>query len=162
MEQHMLTPQQAAPLFTTPERAKLLDFLLTAALTREPPLVFGQRFVHAFRDRTIIPATLDAREVAGLLHFHVDTIYEMVAEGRLIGFTASGQPFVRDGKRGRKGLRILETSVQVYIEIATAQATARREAPITPPPAAATLAAPKPKAKAAGSRVVLPYPGRTR
>jgi excisionase family DNA binding protein len=104
--------------------------------------------------------TAGAQEVADLLGFHVDTVYNLVEKGRLRGYCGNGERFVRGGKRGKKALRIFIRSVEEFLAGFNARAT--EEAP----PPVVEDEAPPPKVKkpqpSRGSRVVLPYPGQSR
>jgi hypothetical protein len=114
------------------------------------------------------PESMSAKETSASLGCCVDTVYEMVEDGRLKGFCFSGKPFVRKGTRGRKGLRILATSVDDFVAAAirvTAVTTAEQEVSVPPPAAIPSLqsSVKKPLATAKSkTKVVLPYPGQKR
>jgi len=108
---------------------------------------------------------LTAKEVAGCLRCSVDKVYDLVEAGRLRGFCLSGEPYVRKGRRGKKGLRILGVSVEEFITAALAATAKLSHMPKQPEPeqAAPRPSLPRPNSSQSGrSRVVLPYPGRSR
>jgi len=117
------------------------------------------------------PEILTAKEVATRLRCCPDTVYELVESGKLRGFCLNGGSFVRKGKRGKKGVRILAASVEQFItagvEAVSVRVAAAEPAPVLgeqevvlPPPSADKVKKPFP---AGGkSRVVLPPPGRSR
>lgn len=108
---------------------------------------------------------LTADEVAGYLKCHVSTVYDMVSKGRLQGFSLTGN--TDKHKRGRKGLRILASSVDDLVTRGLHEQTPPVEATTSPAAVQMALARPAPTprpttpARAQGSRVVLPFPGGT-
>jgi excisionase family DNA binding protein len=113
-------------------------------------------------DKQVIPGpgeNLQAKEVAASLNCHVSTVYELVEKGRLRAFSLMGR--TAKGKRGKKGLRILASSVRDLI------ASGLNKADEPPPPEEVAIppSAVTPPPRRSGrskSRVVLPYPGQSR
>jgi excisionase family DNA binding protein len=110
---------------------------------------------------------LTAEEVAVYLKCHVSTVYDLVNRGRLKGFSLTGN--TQKNKRGKKGLRILATSIDDLVAKGLEERTEQRGGELPharPEPAVAALPPPvKPRvmkpARDRGSRVVLPFPGGT-
>lgn len=107
---------------------------------------------------------LTADEVANYLRCHVSTVYDLVSRGRLKGFSLTGN--IDKNKRGKKGLRILSSSVDDLVAggLNEMAGTVRVE-PNPPPPEPVGVALPlppepwaMPPARRRGSRVVLPLP----
>lgn len=93
------------------------------------------------------------QEVAERLRCHVSTVYVLYHEGRLKGFSLTGN--CDPSKRGKKGLRFLESSVDDFIQSGLQQVPAPpRHEPLPP---ALSLPEVTP-ARRGGSRVVLPPP----
>lgn len=123
---------------------------------------------------------LKAKQVAEWLDCHVSTVYDLLEQDRLRGFSLTGR--TEKGTRGRKGIRILASSVRAFIasgieefgkgDQAGQSSPARVEQGTTihPPvsndvtkPAQSTPNRPRqPEQGRPKSRVVLPYPGQTR
>src|SRR5262245_31303624 len=103
---------------------------------------------------------LQAKDVAAWLACHVSTVYDMFEKGTLKGFCLGR---AEKGKRGRKGLRILASSVREFISSQmgpTAPAVVEQEEPVEPetvlltkPPAARSRLS-----RPSGSLVALPPP----
>jgi excisionase family DNA binding protein len=104
---------------------------------------------------------LTAEEVATYLKCHVSTVYDFANGGRLKAFSLTGN--TNKNKRGKKGLRILASSVDDLVATGLAEREPAR--PVQPEPQPVPL--PHPQAttqrpRSAGSRVTLPRPGRSR
>jgi excisionase family DNA binding protein len=110
---------------------------------------------------------LTAEEVAAYLRCHVSTVYDLVRGGRLQGFSLTGN--TQRNKRGKKGLRILASSVNDLVTNGLNE-LAR---PVRYPPSlaetepVAVTALPRTKtrptrpSRGRGSRVMLPFPAET-
>jgi excisionase family DNA binding protein len=108
---------------------------------------------------------LTANEVAELLRCHVSTVYDLVKKGRLRAISLTGD--LMSDRRGRKGLRISECSLNEFLDTALAPKDINppRAEPEPPQPLPDPLplrTRPVKPAGRSGSRVVLPYPGRSR
>jgi excisionase family DNA binding protein len=161
---HLIELAHDAPFLVAPRFAGPLGHNTCAGLTQWPRTTMSDCLTLADIVVKYGP-TADAKDVAEFLGFHVDTVYEMVADGRLRGYCANGKPFVRSGKRGRKGLHIFVRSVQEFIERCNARSM--EEAP--PPPVVEEAAAPQPEIKKPSRRqgktktkILLPFPGQSR
>jgi hypothetical protein len=115
---------------------------------------------------------LQAKEVAAWLNCHVSVVYDLWDMKLIKGLYLKPQP--KKSKRGKKGLRILASSVRDYIQ-AGVQEHSNGDRANEPPPHVeeAVLPSPKPertmgprqpgqKFQPAKSKVTLPYPGRSR
>lgn len=100
--------------------------------------------------------TASVKDVAAFLGWSVETIYQLADSGKLAGRCSDGTPYKRrQGKRGRRGLRILSSSViPLLIFPLPAQVPSPAPPQVEPPPPT------PPKQRPPRSRVVLPYPGR--
>lgn len=105
-------------------------------------------------------ALLTAKEVAAYLKCDVSTVYDLAHGGRLRFISLTGN--TDKHKRGRKALRILASSVDDLVTTGLAE----REAAPVPEPEPVVMPAPPrsaratKRARAARTRVVLPYPGQ--
>ena len=102
---------------------------------------------------------LTAKETAGLLNCHVSTVYELANRGQLKAMSLTGRGPGR--KRGRKGLRILASSVAEFIAAGVSDWYTTVCAP--PPCVPATSEPPSPppakrSVRSGRSRVFLPRP----
>jgi hypothetical protein len=113
---------------------------------------------------------VDADQVASFLGWSVETIYQLADKGKLQGICSDGTLYKRrTGKRGKRGVRILTSTVRQLLAPAVEE-PAPPPAPATVQPEAA-LPFPTPKKitkpPQAGrgrsrSRVSLPYPSKSR
>jgi hypothetical protein len=107
---------------------------------------------------------LIASDVATYLKCNVSTVYDLVNVGRLKAISLMGN--VDRKRRGKKGLRILASSVDELVTLGLEERTGPGPSPgETSKPSPAL---PRPPSRptrpdrARGSRVLLPYPGGTR
>jgi excisionase family DNA binding protein len=109
---------------------------------------------------------LKAEEVAVYLRCHVSTVYDLIGMRRLKALSLKGR--IERGKRGKKGIRVLADSVNEFVSSGLdefAEAGRPEQPPAEPNPAPALpppLTGRPPKDSVGSSRVVLPFPGRSR
>ena len=103
---------------------------------------------------------MTAREVGDYLRCDVSTVYDLVHRGRLRAISLTGN--MDPHKRGKKGLRVLASSVDELITVELAgQKSDVPAAPAEPEPVVMPSREPVRRSpRAARSRVMLPRPGQ--